>query len=142
MDFNEMVRACWEAAKEFEASAYLLVAESPAGLKFTRSVFHGVNNTSIIVACDSQGDTKVQEVDSPYMDCLPIKVPAKISQEESLTYLYDAHHGDDWESVTFRKPLGPVPYNTLYIYTYSNERTGLVTYWAVDSTDGSVFQLF
>jgi hypothetical protein len=142
MDFNEMVRVCWEAAKQAEATAYLFVAESPSSLEVMRSVFHGNGNTSIVVTCDSRGDTVVQNVDSPYMDCLPIRTPVKISQAESEAYLYGANHGDDWVSVTLRAPLGPEPYNPLYIYTYSNDRTGAATYWAVDSTDGSVFQLF
>jgi hypothetical protein len=142
MNFNEMVRACWEAAKKTEATSYLFVAESPASLEVMRAVFHGDGNTSIVVTCDSRGDTVVQVIDSPYMDCLPIRSPAKISQEDSTVYLYDANQSKDWVSVTFRKPLGPEPYNALYIYTYSNDRTGVVTYWAVDSTDGSVFQLF
>jgi hypothetical protein len=142
MNFNEMVQACWEAAKLSDPTAYLLVAESPAGIKIVKAVFHGAQNSSIIVSCNQEGDTRVQRVNTPYMDCLPIRVPVPISQEESLTYLYDAKHSDEWKSVTFRKPLGPVPYNALYIYTYDDNRTGVVSYWAVDSTDGSVFQLF
>ena len=141
MNFNEMLKNCWEEAKRYEIGSYLYVAESPASLKYQQCVFYGRNNTSIIVVCDSEGKTVLKEVDMPYMDCLPIRHPAKISQEESLQYLYDAGHRDDWKSVTFRKPLGPEPYNPLYIYTYEKE-SGVVSYRAVDSTNGNVMELF
>jgi hypothetical protein len=32
MNFNEMLRNCWEEAKRYEIGSYLYVAESPASL--------------------------------------------------------------------------------------------------------------
>ena len=137
MNFNEMLDKCWETALHYEKEAKLYQGTSPASLEFISCIFRGRNNTSLLVKCTNNGHAHLKDLDVPYMDDLVIHPPIEITQEESTEYLYAQKHKDDWISVTIRKPLGPEPFNTLYIYTYPNN-----TYWAVDSTNGDVFPLF
>ena len=139
LNFNQMLEKCFVKALEYEKAAKLYQANAPKDMSILRCIFYGKDNTTLIVSTSHDVDGKVilKDLDEPYMDDLVIQPPIQMTEAEAEKCLYDADHKQDWRTVVLRKPLGPEPMNTLYIFCYPNG-----TYWAVDTTNGSVFQLY
>ena len=137
LDFNQMLDKCWVTALGITKQAKLYQASSPAGLSFIHCIFRGNEQyATIMVNCTDSGQITVAMIDSPYMDDCVIHPPIKMSQTQSEQYLNAAGY-NLWTAVVLREPLYSVKYPPLYIYTVPN-----VGYMAVDSTTGSVFQLY
>jgi hypothetical protein len=137
LNFNEMLQAAYEAMKKESKMAELYQAFTGKGMKAMQVIFRGdMKYPSYVVLVDAHGNTVVKGVSQPYMDDLVIKVPLSMTQEESEQALNNAGY-TDWVNLTLRAPLYSIVYPPLYIYDVKN-----VGYMAVDSTDGSVFQLY
>jgi len=131
-NFNEMLDKCWITALKHEPDAKLYQGFATKEMKFVNCVFRGKNNTTLLVKCTDEGNTHLKDLDSPYMDDCVIHPPIKMSQEESLKILTEHLVNLEWSNVVLRKPLGPEPINTSYIYTC------VTGYWAVDTETGAV----
>ena len=131
-NFNEMLDKCWATALQHEPEAKLYQGFATKEMKFVNCVFRGKNNTTLLVKCTDEGNTHLKDLDSPYMDDCVIHPPIKMSQEESLKILTEHLINPEWSNVVLRKPLGPEPINTSYIYTC------VTGYWAVDTETGAV----
>ena len=131
-NFNEMLDKCWMTALKHEPDAKLYQGFATKEMKFVNCVFRGKNNTTLLVECTDEGNTHLKDLDSPYMDDCVIHPPIKMSQEESLKILTENLVNLEWSNVVLRKPLGPEPINTSYIYTC------VTGYWAVDTETGAV----
>ena len=131
-NFNEMLDKCWATALQHEPEAKLYQGFATKEMKFVNCVFRGKNNTTLLVKCTDEGNTHLKDLDSPYMDDCVIHPPIKMSQEESLKILTEHLVNPEWSNVVLRKPLGPEPINTSYIYTC------VTGYWAVDTETGAV----
>ena len=131
-NFNEMLDKCWVTALQHEPEAKLYQGFATKEMKFVNCVFRGKNNTTLLVECNDEGESHLHDVDSPYMDDCVIHPPIKMSQEESLKILTEHLVNPHWSNVVLRKPLGPEPINTSYIYTC------VTGYWAVDTETGAV----
>jgi len=131
-NFNEMLDKCWITALKHEPDAKLYQGFATKEMKFVNCVFRGKNNTTLLVKCTDEGNTHLKDLDSPYMDDCVIHPPIKMSQEESLKILTEHLVNPEWSNVVLRKPLGPEPINTSYIYTC------VTGYWAVDTETGAV----
>ena len=131
-NFNEMLDKCWMTALKHEPDAKLYQGFATKEMKFVNCVFRGKNNTTLLVECTDEGNTHLKDLDSPYMDDCVIHPPIKMSQEESLKILTEHLVNLEWSNVVLRKPLGPEPINTSYIYTC------VTGYWAVDTETGAV----
>jgi hypothetical protein len=131
-NFNEMLDKCWITALKHEPDAKLYQGFATKEMKFVNCVFRGKNNTTLLVKCTDEGNTHLKDLDSPYMDDCVIHPPIKMSQEESLKILTEHLINPEWSNVVLRKPLGPEPINTSYIYTC------VTGYWAVDTETGAV----
>ena len=131
-NFNEMLDKCWMTALKHEPDAKLYQGFATKEMKFVNCVFRGKNNTTLLVKCTDEGNTHLKDLDSPYMDDCVIHPPIKMSQEESLKILTEHLVNPEWSNVVLRKPLGPEPINTSYIYTC------VTGYWAVDTETGAV----
>jgi len=132
-----MLQAAYEAMKKESKMAELYQAFTGKGMKAMQVIFRGdMKYPSYVVLVDAHGNTVVKGVSQPYMDDLVIKVPLSMTQEESEQALNNAGY-TDWVNLTLRAPLYSIVYPPLYIYDVKN-----VGYMAVDSTDGSVFQLY
>ena len=131
-NFNEMLDKCWMTALKHEPDAKLYQGFATKEMKFVNCVFRGKNNTTLLVECTDEGNTHLKDLDSPYMDDCVIHPPIKMSQEESLKILTAHLVNPEWSNVVLRKPLGPEPINTSYIYTC------VTGYWAVDTETGAV----
>jgi len=131
-NFNEMLDKCWMTALKHEPDAKLYQGFATKEMKFVNCVFRGKNNTTLLVKCTDEGNTHLKDLDSPYMDDCVIHPPIKMSQEESLKILTEHLINPEWSNVVLRKPLGPEPINTSYIYTC------VTGYWAVDTETGAV----
>ena len=131
-NFNEMLDKCWMTALKHEPDAKLYQGFATKEMKFVNCVFRVKNNTTLLVECTDEGNTHLKDLDSPYMDDCVIHPPIKMSQEESLKILTAHLVNPEWSNVVLRKPLGPEPINTSYIYTC------VTGYWAVDTETGAV----
>ena len=131
-NFNEMLDKCWMTALKHEPDAKLYQGFATKEMKFVNCVFRGKNNTTLLVECNDEGESHLHDVDSPYMDDCVIHPPIKMSQEKSLKILTEHLVNPEWSNVVLRKPLGPEPINTSYIYTC------VTGYWAVDTETGAV----
>jgi len=127
-----MLDKCWITALKHEPDAKLYQGFATKEMKFVNCVFRGKNNTTLLVKCTDEGNTHLKDLDSPYMDDCVIHPPIKMSQEESLKILTEHLINPEWSNVVLRKPLGPEPINTSYIYTC------VTGYWAVDTETGAV----
>ena len=77
LTFNEMVNQTQEAAKGIDTTALFYESTATKELTGVKSVFAGVNNTTIEVLCDSNGKTKSKVIDSPFMEDEVIHLPVK-----------------------------------------------------------------
>tara|TARA_R110000824_G_scaffold64822_3_gene169249 strand:+ start:164 stop:580 length:417 start_codon:yes stop_codon:yes gene_type:complete len=131
-NFNEMLDKCWATALQHEPEAKLYQGFATKEMKFVNCVFRGKNNTTLLVECNDEGESNLHAILSSYMDDCVIHPPIKMSQEESLKILTEHLVNPEWSNVVLRKPLGPEPINTSYIYTC------VTGYWAVDTETGAV----
>ena len=131
-NFNEMLDKCWMTALKHEPDAKLYQGFATKEMKFVNCVFRGKNNTTLLVECNDEGESNLHAILSSYMDDCVIHPPIKMSQEESLKILTEHLVNPEWSNVVLRKPLGPEPINTSYIYTC------VTGYWAVDTETGAV----
>ena len=138
LTFNEMVNQTQEAAKSIDTTALFYESTATKELTGVKSVFAGVNNTTIEVLCDSNGKTKSKVINSPFMEDEVIKLPVKLTLEDAEQLLLDAGYGTgvegvaDWSEVVLRRPLEPGFNFAQYIFTTSK---GFVS---VDATTGKV----
>ena len=125
LTFNEMVNQTQEAAKGIDTTALFYESTATKELTGVKSVFAGINNTTIEVLCDSNGKTKSKVIDSPFMEDEVIHLPVKMTLEDAIQLLLDAGYGTgvegeaDWSIVVLRRPLGPDFTFALYIFTTS-----------------------
>ena len=138
LTFNEMVNQTQEVAKSIDTTALFYESTATKELTGVKSVFAGVNNTTIEVLCDSNGKTKTKVINSPFMEDEVIKLPVKLTLEDAEQLLLDAGYGTgvegvaDWSEVVLRRPLEPGFNFAQYIFTTSK---GFVS---VDATTGKV----
>ena len=125
LSFNEMVSQTEVVAKGVDTTALFYESTSTKELKNVKSVFAGVDNTTIEVICDSKGKTVSKVINSPFMEDEVIHLPVKMTLEEAIQLLLDAGYGTgvegeaDWSIVVLRRPLGPDFTFALYIFTTS-----------------------
>jgi len=139
LSFNEMVDVAQEKALSIESSANFYEASATKNINGIKSVFQGVENSTILVVVKSTGLAIPEVVDSPFLDDLVIQLPVKMTLEEAEQLLLDAGYGTgvegvaDWSVVVLRRPLGPEETPALYIFTTSkgyvnvNTITGIVS---------------
>jgi hypothetical protein len=139
LNFNQMLEAAVEAVKQESKIAELYQAFTGKGMHAMQVIFKGdMKYPSYQVLVDGHGNTVVKGMNSPYLDCLVIKLPLEMTEAEAEQALVAAGYTDKWNNLTLRAPLYSVVYPPLYIYEISN-----VGFIAVDSTDASnVFQLY
>ena len=125
LSFNEMITLSQEEALSIQPLANFYEASATKNENGIKSVFQGVENTTILVAVSATGEVVSEVVDSPFMDDLVIKLPVKMTLEEAEQLLLDAGYGTgiegvaDWSIVVLRRPLGPEITPALYIFTTS-----------------------
>ena len=136
LTFNEMVNQTQEVAKGIDETALFYESTATKELTGVKSVFAGINNTTIEVLCNSNGETESKVINSPFMEDEVIHLPVKLTLEEAEQILLDAGYGTgvegvaDWSEVVLRRPLEPGFNFAQYIFTTSkgfvsvNARTG------------------
>jgi len=136
LTFNEMVNQTQEVAKGIDETALFYESTATKELTGVKSVFAGINNTTIEVLCNSKGETESKVINSPFMEDEVIHLPVKLTLEEAEQILLDAGYGTgvegvaDWSEVVLRRPLEPGFNFAQYIFTTSkgfvsvNARTG------------------
>ena len=136
LTFNEMVNQTQEVAKGIDETALFYESTATKELTGVKSVFAGINNTTIEVLCNSNGETESKVINSPFMEDEVIHLPVKLTLEEAEQILLDAGYGTgvegvaDWSEVVLRRPLVPGFNFAQYIFTTSkgfvsvNARTG------------------
>ena len=140
LTFNEMVNQTEMVAKGIDKTALFYESSATKELTGVKSVFAGLNNTTIEVLCDSKGKTESKVIDSPFMEDEVIHLPVKMTLEEAEQLLLDAGYGTgvegvaDWSIVVLRRPLGPDFTFALYIFTTSKG------YVSVNTVNGQVSQ--
>ena len=136
LSFNEMVSQTEVVAKGIDTTALFYESTATKELTGVKSVFAGINNTTIEVLCNSNGETESKVINSPFMEDEVIHLPVKLTLEEAEQILLDAGYGTgvegvaDWSEVVLRRPLEPGFNFAQYIFTTSkgfvsvNARTG------------------
>ena len=125
LTFNEMVDLSQKEALSIQPLANFYEASATKNENGIKSVFQGVENTTILVAVSSTGEIVSEVVDSPFLEDLVIQLPVKMTLEEAEQLLLDAGYGTgiegvaDWSIVVLRRPLGPEETPALYIFTTS-----------------------
>jgi len=138
LTFNEMVNQTEITAKGIDTTALFYESSATKELTGVKSVFAGINNTTIEVLCDSKGETKSKVINSPFMEDEVIHLPVKLTLEDAEQILLDAGYGTgvegvaDWSEVVLRRPLEPGFNVAQYIFTTSK---GFVS---VNATTGSI----
>ena len=147
LTFNEMVNQTQEVAKGIDTTALFYESTATKELTGVKSVFAGVNNTTIEVLCDSNGKTKSKVIDSPFMEDEVIKLPVKLTLEDAEQLLLDAGYGTgvegvaDWSEVVLRRPLEPGFNFAQYIFTLHSKIhpwSSSVGFVSVNATTGKV----
>ena len=125
LTFNEMVDLSQEEALSITPLANFYEASATKNVNGVKSIFQGVENSTIIVEVTSNGKVTSEVVNSPFLDDLVIQLPVKMTLEEAEQLLLDAGYGTgiegvaDWSIVVLRRPLGPEVTPALYIFTTS-----------------------
>ena len=125
LTFNEMVDLSQEEALSITPLAKFYEASATKAQNAIKSVFRGVENSTILVEVTSGGEIKSEVIDSPFLEDVVIYLPVKMTLEEAEQLLLDAGYGTgvegvaDWSIVVLRKPLGPEKTAALYIFTTS-----------------------
>ena len=125
LTFNEMVDLSQEEALSITPLAKFYEASATKNENITKSVFRGVENSTILVEITADGKVTSEVIDSPFLDDVVINLPVKMTLEEAEQLLLDAGYGTgvegvaDWSIVVLRKPLGPEETPALYIFTTS-----------------------
>ena len=147
LSFNEMVAISQQVALTIQPRSNFYEASATKNENGIKSIFQGVDNTTIIVGVTSKGKVVSEVIDTPFLEDLVIQLPVKITLEQAEQLLLDAGYGTgiegvaDWSIVVLRRPLGPEETPALYIFTTSkgyvnvNTITGVVSP-AYDSIDG------
>ena len=137
LTFTEMVNLSKKAVlKEVPGSNFYIATTLP-GVKAVGTIYRGnASYPSVAVTVTDDGKTKVIKQSEPWLECVVIRLPLKMTLEEAETKLMDSKYAGKWSEVVVRSPLGPVSYPALYIFTVEN--TGWV---AVNTITGEVFQL-
>ena len=137
LTFTEMVNLSKKTVlKEVPGSNFYIATALP-GVKAIGTVYRGNESyPSVAVTVTDDGKTKVIKQSEPWMECVVIRLPLKMTLGEAETKLMDSKYSGKWLEVVVRSPLGPVSYPALYIFTVEN--TGWV---AVNTITGEVFQL-
>ena len=138
LTFNEMVNQTQVVAKGIDETALFYESTSTKELNEVKSVFAGVDNTTIEVVCNSKGESVSKVIDSPFMEDEVIHLPVKLTLEEAEQILLDAGYGtgvegeSDWSVVVLRRPLEPWFNVAQYIFTTSKG------YVSVNATTGKI----
>ena len=123
LTFNEMVNQTEITAKGIDTTALFYESSATKELTGVKSVFAGINNTTIEVLCDSNGKTESKVIDSPFMEDEVIHLPVKLTLEDAEQILLDSGYGTgvegvaDWSEVVLRRPLEPGFNVAQYIFT-------------------------
>mgnify|MGYP006150314341 FL=1 len=138
LTFNEMVNQTEITAKGIDTTALFYESSATKELTGVKSVFAGINNTTIEVLCDSNGKTESKVIDSPFMEDEVIHLPVKLTLEDAEQILLDSGYGTgvegvaDWSEVVLRRPLEPGFNVAQYIFTTSK---GFVS---INATTGKI----
>jgi hypothetical protein len=138
LTFNEMVNQTQVVAKGIDETALFYESTATKELNEVKSVFAGVDNTTIEVVCNSKGESVSKVIDSPFMEDEVIHLPVKLTLEEAEQILLDAGYGTgvegeaDWSVVVLRRPLEPGFNVAQYIFTTSKG------YVSVNATTGEI----
>ena len=125
LTFNEMVDVSQEKALSITPLAKFYEASATKKQNGIKSVFRGVENSTILVEVTADGKIKSEVVNSPFLEDVVINLPIKMTLEEAEQLLLDAGYGTgvegvaDWSMVVLRRPLGPEETPALYIFTTS-----------------------
>ena len=125
LTFNEMVDLSQKEALSITPLAKFYEASATKKQNIIKSVFRGVENSTILVEVTTSGKVKSEVVDSPFLEDVVIYLPVKMTLEEAEQLLLDAGYGTgvegvaNWSVVVLRKPLGPEKTAALYIFTTS-----------------------
>jgi hypothetical protein len=138
LTFNEMVEVSQQEALSITPLAKFYEASATKNENGIKSVFQGVENSTILIVVTAQGKVTSEVVDSPFLDDEVIHLPVKMTLEEAEQLLLDAGYGTgvegeaDWSVVVLRRPLGPQETPALYIFTTSKG------YVSVNTLNGTV----
>ena len=125
LTFNEMIGVAHKEALSITPLAKFYEASATKEQNGIKSVFRGVNNSTILVEVLADGKLKSEVFDSPFLEDVVIHLPVKMTLEEAEQLLLDAGYGTgvegvaDWSVVVLRRPLGPEETPALYIFTTS-----------------------
>jgi len=137
LTFTEMINLSQEVVLEEVPGSAFYVATAFPGVRNITAIYRGNDEwPSVAVDVTDGGKTIVKKQSSPWLECVVIKLPLKMTLEEAEEKLTKSQYAGTWSQVSVRSPLGPISYPALYIFTVEN-----VGWVAVNTITGEVFQL-
>ena len=137
LTFTDMVNLSKKAVLSEVPGSDFYIATTLPGVRMIEAIYRGNDSCpSVAVTVTDDGKTKVEKQSSPWMECVVIKLPLKMTLEEAETKLANSKFAGKWSEVVVRSPLGPVSYPALYIFTVDG-----IGWVAVNTITGEVFQL-
>ena len=137
LTFTEMINVSQEAVLDEVPGSAFYVATAFPGVRAISGVYRGNDEwPSVSVKVTEHGKTIVKKQSEPWMECVVIELPLKMTLEEAEAKLADSKYAGTWSQVSVRSPLGPIEYPALYIFTVDN-----IGWIAVNTITGKVFQL-
>ena len=120
--FNEMLMVSQEAAFTVTKEAVLYDAEARPSMKYIETVYRGDDEwPALTIRVTNNGKYSIIKDTLPYLECLPIPLPPKMTLEQAEDSLAASKYACDWEVVVLRAPLGPIEEPPLYIFTCPKE---------------------
>tara|TARA_R110001592_G_scaffold6133_4_gene33247 strand:+ start:180 stop:689 length:510 start_codon:yes stop_codon:yes gene_type:complete len=137
LTFTEMVNLSKKAVLSEVPGSDFYIATTLPGVRIIEAIYRGNDSCpSVAVTVTDKGETKVEKQSSPWLECVVIKLPLKMTLEEAESKLDNSKFAGKWSEVVVRSPLGPVSYPALYIFTVDG-----VGWVAVNTLTGEVFQI-
>ena len=87
LTFNEMVTVAQDEALSIQPQSNFYEASATKKENGIKSVFQGVDNTTIIVGVTSKGKVVSEVIDTPFLEDLVIQLPVKITLEQGRTII-------------------------------------------------------
>ena len=130
LTFNEMVTLSDSIALTVTPEAVLYEASARPELRLIEAIYRGNDEwPSLTIEVTSTGKDSLQKNTEPYLECLPIPLPVKMTLEEAEEKLQKSKYAGTWEIVVLRAPLGPVKLPPLYIFTVEEQGYIAVNTW-------------
>lgn len=130
LTFNEMVTLSDSIALSITPEAVLYEASARPGVRIIETIYRGNDEwPSLTIGVSANGLDSVQKNTEPYLECLPIPLPVKMTLEEAEEKLQQSKYAGTWEIVVLRAPLGPVKLPPLYIFTVEEQGYIAVNTW-------------